>query len=70
MAKSGIKFCRNCGCKTKQIYKGKEPRTQEDIEFVRLAAVATLGGFLIAEKLMDNRPSIWECENCSYVSKF
>lgn len=70
MTKVGIKFCKNCGCKTKQTYMGKEPRTKEDIQFVRLATIATLGGFLIAEKLQEDRPSMWQCNNCNCISKY
>lgn len=69
MTKNGIRFCKKCGCKTKQTYKGKEPRSQEDKEFIRLSTIATLGGFLIADMLANNRPKIWQCNNCQCISK-
>lgn len=68
MAKTLIRYCRKCNQYTRQTYVGKlkEP---EDRMFNCLATMATLGGYQIAKRLMDDSPKCYECSRCGRITK-
>ncbi len=67
MAKSAIKYCRKCKQYTRQTYVGKikEP---EDNTFNCLATIATLGGYQIAKRIMDDSQKCFECSRCGRIA--
>jgi len=70
MAKTKVRYCRNCMRYTEQIYKGKEPKDKETAELDRIGYVATMGIYFVLDKITgDDRPKFWKCKECSRILK-
>ncbi len=69
MAKTQIRYCNRCMNYTEQVYKGKPSKSQFEKEFDRVASVATLGAYVLAAKLFDDRPNFWKCSRCGNICK-
>lgn len=61
MAKTGVNFCKQCGCNTEHSYVGKEIA---DGDYVA-EAVFSLGLSL----LLDPRKKCWKCKECGKITK-
>lgn len=67
MAKIKIRHCKNCGCYTEQIYKGRKEKDKERKEFDKIAYAMTCGMFFVADKIFDDRPKFWKCTDCGKI---
>lgn len=69
MAKIQVRYCRKCMNYTEQTYKGKPEKSKFEKDFGLAASIATLGGYVISEKLFDDRPKFWKCSRCGNINK-
>lgn len=69
MARTCIQKCKNCGEYTEQIYKGKEPLSDEDKFMTIMLALVTSGLWLLFAAIFDDRPKFWQCSKCGHIHK-
>lgn len=69
MVRTKMRYCKRCHCYTEHIYKGKEPKSREDVALDIIVSVMTMGVYFFMNKISDNRPEYWKCNECGNIKK-